>query len=189
MKIYLVRHAVFNNPGNVFPFHLPLYLTPEGRAKATRVGEWLVSQSVKGVPIVTSPIVRCVQTAEIIAGFTKSDVTLDERLIEVANPALQGKPMVGDHWKTEESDPDTETHDEIKKRMLAWYDGAVSGGGDVIGVSHGTPLMMLYLTLTNQLVPEHMWYPANEQNNIQRGEVAVLTIENKQVVSHERINL
>lgn len=189
MKIYLVRHAVFLNPNNVFPFHLPLYLSPSGRHHIHRVGEWFKAQHISEIPVVSSPIVRCVQTAEIIASHTKSDVTLDDRLIEVTNPKLQATPRPNDHWKTEESDPDTETHTDILMRMKSWMNDMIKTGGDVIGVSHATPLTLLYFTLTGQSIPEHLWSPEHESNNIQRGEIAVLTIENKIFSKAERITV
>lgn len=187
MKIYLVRHAVFHNPNNVFPFHLPLYLSPVGRKHVKRVGEWFASKSASGLPVISSPIVRCVQTSEIIASVTKSDVTLDERLIEVANPKLQGTPLPPEHWKTEESDPDTESIEDIRKRVFNWFEDMLKTGGDVIGVSHGTPLTVLYFTLTGQTVAPHLWSPENESKNIQRGEIAVLTIDNKNLIKYDRV--
>lgn len=189
MKIYLVRHAVFLNPKNVFPFHLPLYLSPVGRRHVHRAGEWFKSQSVSGLPVISSPIVRCVQTTEIIASHTKSDVTLDERLIEVTNPKLQGMPLPKDHWKTEETDPDTETHDDILKRMQRWMNDMIKTGGDVIGVSHGSPITILYFTLTGTPIPKHFWSPQNEPNNIQRGEIVVLNVENGEFRNAQRIKV
>lgn len=187
MNVYLVRHAEFLNPNKIFPFHLPLYLSPAGRAHVHRVGDWFTSQNLTGLPIVASPIVRCVQTAEIIAAHTTSDVTLDERLIEVANPKLQGTPFPVDPWQLEETHPDTETHAGILTRTRSWMNDMIKTGGDIIGVSHGTPLTILYFSLMGQEIPAHLWSPENELKNIQRGEIAVLTFESGQLKEGKRV--
>src|SRR3990167_6732742 len=90
MHIYLVRHTLYHNPENIYAFHLPLYLSPEGRKHAGRVGDWFKNNVFPAIPIYTSPIVRTVQTAEIIASFTKSFVTVDNNLIE-SSSRLQGE--------------------------------------------------------------------------------------------------
>jgi hypothetical protein len=40
MHISLVKHAKYHNPENIFPFHLPVYLSVEGQKHAQRVAEW-----------------------------------------------------------------------------------------------------------------------------------------------------
>src|SRR3989344_4403861 len=82
MHIYLVRHTLYHNPENIYAFHLPLYLSPEGRKHAGRVGDWFKNNVSSAIPIYTSPIVRTVQTAEIIASINNFQVQTDERLID-----------------------------------------------------------------------------------------------------------
>ena len=65
MRIHLVRHA--HCVGGGFD-DFERYLTLEGRTAAQRTGEALVRQESKPSTILTSPLVRAVQTAEIISG-------------------------------------------------------------------------------------------------------------------------
>lgn len=187
MKIYLVRHAAYSNPANVFAFHLPVYLSIEGRNHVQRIGEWFKANDLIGLPITSSPIVRCVQTSEIVAAHTSSNVTLDERLVEVANPVLQGMSMSPDHWSIEDAHPDTETLEQVRDRMFNWLDDTIAADQDIVGVSHGTPLTVLYNTLTNQPLPRPLWSPEQTPKNIQRGEIAILTIKDRKLINHERI--
>ena len=88
MHIYLVRHTKYHNPENIFPFHLPVNLSVEGREHARRIADWFTNKKLIKLPIFTSPVVRCVQTAEIIAGQTDSFVSADERLVETYSPGI-----------------------------------------------------------------------------------------------------
>ena len=90
MTIYLVRHGNYLNPQNIYPFLLPVVLSPEGIEQIDRVGQWFKDQSALELPIYTSPVKRCVQTAEIISHAIDSSITVDDRLIEVRCPNLQG---------------------------------------------------------------------------------------------------
>ncbi|MBI1862751.1 histidine phosphatase family protein [Candidatus Microgenomates bacterium] len=187
MKIYLVRHAAYSNPENVFAFHLPVYLSIEGRDHVQRIGEWFKTNDLTSLPIMSSPIVRCVQTSEIIAGHIGSNVTLDERLVEVANPVLQGTSMSPEHWSIEDAHPDTETLEQVCNRMFNWLDDIIAADQDIVGVSHGTPLTVLYNTLIDQPLPRPLWSPEQTPKNIQRGEIAILTIKDRRLIDHERI--
>ena len=82
MYIYLVRHLEYENPEGIYPFYLPLNLSTKGRNDADKIANWFVKGKLLGLNIYTSPIVRCVQTANIIAEKTNSSVAIDQRLIE-----------------------------------------------------------------------------------------------------------
>lgn len=66
MRVLLVRHgiAIDEEPGLGDEER---YLTPEGRAKTRKVAELLARQGVTVDRILTSPLVRATQTAEIVA--------------------------------------------------------------------------------------------------------------------------
>jgi phosphohistidine phosphatase len=66
VKIYLIRHAqaVDEGPGLVDESR---YLSEKGRAVALAVGETLAKAGVELDTMLTSPLVRAVQTAELIA--------------------------------------------------------------------------------------------------------------------------
>jgi broad specificity phosphatase PhoE len=157
MHIYLVRHAKYHNPDNIFPFHLPVHLSREGREHVHRVGKWFVTQGLLELPIFTSPIARCVQTAEIVASHTNSYVACDTRLIETSSPRLQGvvQPAV-DAWKTELTDTSRETQDSVRKRAVAFFEEKVNEQTDCILVSHGDPITILYFHLLGKKLPEEL---------------------------------
>lgn len=67
MKIYLARHAqaVSAGPGLT---DSDRFLSPDGRQTARYVGGKLREEGVEPVAVLSSPLVRAVQTAELIAG-------------------------------------------------------------------------------------------------------------------------
>ena len=177
MNIYLVRHTPYYNPDNLFAFHLPMYLSEEGRMHAHLLGEWFVKNIGNNLPIYTSPIVRCVQTSEIVASHTKSFVATDDRLIETRLPNLQGKKQpIEKAWITEEHDSSRESRETILRRVLSIYNERVSAGNDCILVSHGDPITLLYYHLNKMEFPEYMWGPDNDKNIIHRGEIVKIEI-------------
>jgi broad specificity phosphatase PhoE len=184
MHIYIIRHTKYHNPENIFPFRLPVYLSKEGRAHAHQIGEWLKKRKLSKLPIHTSPIVRCVQTAEILASYTNSFVTCDDRLIEVDNPTIQGTIQPAkDAWKLEEFHPDRETNLSVRQRMISIFEEKVKEQHDCILVSHGDPITTLYYHLQNKQLPEHLWSPANADKVIDKGEIVDIEInENEPMV-------
>lgn len=190
MHIYLVRHTKYHNPENIFPFHLPVYLSVEGRAHAQRIAKWFEEKKITDVPIYSSPIVRCVQTAEIIAAKTQSFVMTDGRLVETFSPQAQGKVQPAqDPWKAELADPDRESQASIQDRAVDIFDEKVKLGEDVILVSHGDPLTILYFYLNNDALPEELWSPAYEDKVIERGEIVDVEVENGKVVGMSRFKV
>jgi phosphohistidine phosphatase len=98
MKLYLVRHATASD---VAPSDAERELTREGRDEARILGKALANLGVKPSRILSSPLVRARQTAEIAAKALEfpGDV---ETLDELANSAPTAsflkalKPSVGD---------------------------------------------------------------------------------------------
>jgi phosphohistidine phosphatase len=72
MQIFLIRHSRAIDPDHgVLDEHR--HLSSEGRALASAVGRLLAAEGVRLERLLTSPLVRAVQTAEIVArelGFT-----------------------------------------------------------------------------------------------------------------------
>ena len=67
MKLYLIRHTDAVQVGEGGVSDSERYLTSEGRAEARRVAGKLSKKGAKFDGILTSPYVRAVQTAEIVA--------------------------------------------------------------------------------------------------------------------------
>src|SRR5580765_1210383 len=68
MRVTLIRHA---EAGDDAPRDESRALTVRGRADARRLGRVLARRGVRFSAIVTSPLVRAVQTAEIVAAATE----------------------------------------------------------------------------------------------------------------------
>ncbi len=68
MRVTLIRHA---EAGDDAPRDESRALTSRGRADARRLGRALARRGVRFTAIVTSPLVRAVQTAEIVAAATE----------------------------------------------------------------------------------------------------------------------
>ena len=68
MRVTLIRHA---EAGDDAPRDESRALTARGRADARRLGRALARRGVRFTTIVTSPLVRAVQTAEIVAAATE----------------------------------------------------------------------------------------------------------------------
>ncbi len=188
MHIYLVRHTEYVNPDNVFAFFLPFYLSDEGRKKAGRIGSWFVQKGCMGIPIYTSPIVRTVQSAEIIASKTESFVKTDGRLIEVACPNLQGKKQPEKPWIAEEDDPSHESRDAVRARMLSILEEKIQENTDCIFVSHGEGTTILYYHFLKKDLPKYLWSTENKENVIHRGDIVDLEITGAAVTSVRRIS-
>jgi broad specificity phosphatase PhoE len=184
MKLYFVRHTEYYNPAHLYAFHLPFHLTEYGRKQAASLGDWFVSKHIKEIPIIASPIVRTVQTAELISAKTNSMVTVDRRLIESACPELQGKVHATEkHWIEEEDNRTRESHKSMLQRMKSICDETVSSGKDTILVSHGDPLTVLYYYLIQEHPPRYFWDPKNAALVIQRGEIVEVKLDDGEVKS------
>ncbi len=187
MKLYFVRHTEYYNPAHLYAFHLPFHLTEFGRRQADTLGEWFIKRELHKTPIIASPIVRTVQTAEIIAAQTKSMVIIDRRLIESSCPELQGKVHASEkHWIEEEDNRTRETHKSMLQRMKSICDETVADGRDTILISHGDPLTVLYYYLIQEEAPRYFWDPENAEKVIQRGEIIEVTLSDGTVQNVER---
>jgi broad specificity phosphatase PhoE len=181
MTIYLVRHTQYHNPENIFPFHLPVYLSADGREHAKRVAAWFAEQRLEKLPIFTSPIARCVQTAEIIAAKTDSFVATDARLVETYSPGIQGTTRPGkDDWMVEDDDPSRETAKSITDRVTSIFEEKKAEQQECILVSHGDPLTILYYHLLGKPLPPEMWNPQNQDLVISRGEIVKIEIKDNE---------
>jgi len=189
MNIYLVRHTEYENPQGIFAFHLPVYLSKKGRKDAVKIGKWFVKNKLENLPIYTSPIVRCVQSSELIASQTGSFVKVDSRLIEVPCDNLEGKKKPKqESWVLEQDDPSREPKDKVIKRMMSIFTERVKDNKDCILVSHGEPLTFLYFHLTNTVIPKYPWSPENKNIIIRKGELVKMEIRNGSLVRAKKLS-
>ena len=157
MNIFLVRHAKYDNPEKIYPYHLPLVLSEEGRQQAKKIGQWFKDNNFMNLPIYTSPIVRTRETAEIIASITDSKIYEDEDLTEVRWNKLQGKPMPKDNDWSECYKPGIqEDPASIFARTKKVFDKRVKENKDSILVTHGDNITLLYCFLENRIAPREL---------------------------------
>jgi phosphohistidine phosphatase len=86
VRVTLIRHA---EAGDDAPRDESRALTARGRADARRLGRVLARRGVRFTTIVTSPLVRAVQTAEIVAAATeyRGRMAATDLLVPEADPA------------------------------------------------------------------------------------------------------
>ena len=80
VRVHLLRHA---HAGNAFEWIGDDDLRPltdKGRKQSQRLGEFLAAHGVRPDVIVSSPLVRAQQTAEIVAGVLDMTIKTDKRL-------------------------------------------------------------------------------------------------------------
>lgn len=146
--VHLVRHGEVHNPARVRYGRMPGFgLSDRGRAQAEATAHHLAARGIAA--IVSSPLERAVQTAEIIARACGIDrVTCDDRLIE-SETVFDGLPLVAPaypwHWHRlwNPVRPSWgEPFDAIAARMLAVVRelAARHPHGEAVAVSHRTPI-------------------------------------------------
>ncbi len=156
--IYLLRHCEYSNPRNILPGRLPVELSQTGIAQATLLQEEFAHKNIE--KIYSSAVLRCKQTAEIIANG-KISVEYDPRLLET-HSAYQG------FWV---ENPQTDWNDffshkdelggeglaDIQKRITDFWESViVNSTGNSIVCSHGDPLMVLQHYLHNKKLPSDL---------------------------------
>lgn len=189
MIIFLVRHTEYENPDNIYPFHLPVNLSTLGRENAKLIGKWFKKNNHSKLPIYSSPIARCIQTSEIIASETQSYISFDIRLIETYCPGLQGKTKPKkDAWKIENDELTRESKESILKRMLNILTEKINENHDCILVSHGDQTTMLYYLFRNKSFPTYFWDPENSDNIVNMGDIVKIKVEDNKVIDIAKIN-
>lgn len=152
MYLYLIRHAqpFYSAPG---PYHLPPGpgLTDDGIAQAARLGPILAGAGIERV--VSSPLRRCMMTAEPLAAALKLDLLIDHDLRE-------GQPE--------------ETPADVTVRMLR-ATLAQSEARVVALVSHNAPLVYLLQALTH----DEVILPAKDRRGNQLAESMVWAVYNR----------
>ena len=80
MDLFIIRHAwAAQRDGSAYPDDSLRPLTDEGRNRFTRVIEALVSRGLAPQLIFTSPMLRCVQTAEVLAAALGEKIEVAQR--------------------------------------------------------------------------------------------------------------
>lgn len=160
---YFLRHgdATKNHPdintsaADGFP------LTAAGQAAVASAARELADKKV--TRIITSPTLRTRQTAELLAEFLKTPVTIDERFLEIRTGQFEGQPREAyraffeserEMWRRRPSGG--ENREDVFRRVRdAVIDLNTHHRGEVfVIVSHGDPLWFLKAWLEGQSLPD-----------------------------------
>jgi broad specificity phosphatase PhoE len=153
--VWLARHGEVHNPSNILYGRLPrIALTPEGRRQAQALAEFLRKRPLSA--IYSSPMLRARKTAEIVLqahpelGRVRRDVDLTEVRTGWEGEALADLEAIDWDFYTHPRKPGDESLLAIQHRMQRWLKRIQSrhAGGEVLGVSHGDPILILVGTLS-----------------------------------------
>ncbi|MBI2411201.1 MAG: histidine phosphatase family protein [Candidatus Kerfeldbacteria bacterium] len=147
---YLVRHVQYSNSEKISPGRLPLELSEHGIEQARILQQFFQDKHIE--TIYSSPVLRCKQTAEIIAAST-IPIHYDIRLAEIFS-ANQGNREI-DNWRKAlyEFVPTLggESPQDVQQRMIDfWATTLFESDKNYIICSHGDPLFFLYQFLCQQ---------------------------------------
>jgi len=148
--IYLVRHCDYDNPLNIMPGRLPVPLSRDGKSQAKKLYDFFSKKKIE--KIYSSAVLRCKQTAEIIAN-NKISIEYDKRLLETFS-AYQG------HWKIDWSqffshldELGGESNLDIQNRMVDFIKKTkFQNGKEYIICSHGDPLFFFYQYMADEKI-------------------------------------
>jgi broad specificity phosphatase PhoE len=153
--IWLARHGEAHNPENVLYGRLPrVRLTAEGRRQAAAIAESVRSRRLAA--IYSSPMLRARRTAEaaLEAHPELQRIRIDSDLQEVRT-AWEGEPLaalerIDWDFYTNPRHADDESLRGIHDRMQRWLKRVLRrhAGQEVLGVSHGDPILILVGTLS-----------------------------------------
>jgi broad specificity phosphatase PhoE len=154
-RLLLVRHGItdWNREGR-FQGHLDPPLSDEGREEAQLLAGRLSTDGEQPVRVVSSPLLRARQTAEILAGARR--ITIDRRLLEIGQGAWEGRThaeLARDEaeryarWRASrgaDPPPGGEPIDAAAGRVAAGIDEALGRDGwPLCVVAHGGILRLL----------------------------------------------
>jgi broad specificity phosphatase PhoE len=163
--IWLARHGEAHNPSELLYGRLPrVRLSIEGRRQAQALADFLAPRLLAA--IYSSPMLRARRTAEAVLA-TRSDlarIRIDADLQEV-HTGWEGEPLnsleqIDWDFYGHPRGADDESLQMICDRMQRWLQRVLRrhAGTEVLGVSHGDPVLILASTLRGvPLVPERIF--------------------------------
>jgi broad specificity phosphatase PhoE len=164
--IWLARHGEAHNPRNLLYGRLPrVRLTPEGRRQAMALADFLEHRPLSA--IYSSPMLRARRTADIILAHHRDvgRVHIDSDLQEVRT-AWEGEPIedleaIDWDFYSNPRDPADESLQAIHDRMMRWLNRMLRRheGSEVVGVSHGDPILIIVGTLRGLPLDPHRIFP------------------------------
>jgi broad specificity phosphatase PhoE len=160
--VWLARHGEVHNPGQVLYGRLPrMQLSPEGRRQAGALADFLGPRPLAA--IYSSPMLRARRTAGIVLASHPGlqRLRIDADLQEV-HTGWQGQPLealerINFDFYAHPFGSGDESLSTIHDRMQRWLNRMLlrHAGAEVVGVSHGDPILILAGSLAGlRLDPE-----------------------------------
>ena len=179
--VWLARHGEVHNPGGVLYGRLPrMRLSPAGERQARALADFLAPRRLAA--IYSSPMLRARKTAAFILDRQPSldRVRIDRDLQEV-HTSWQGEPLAAlerINWDfyTHPRGAHDESIETIHARMQRWVRRVLRrhAGAEVVGVSHGDPILILVGALRGLSLDRRHLFP---QPYIEPGTVFRLRFE------------
>lgn len=146
-----MRHGEVENPKAIRYGRLPGYhLSAEGRESVTKAAEFFIDRPIEH--IYSSPLERTQQTATLIGlALPKVEISLDKRILETKTAKkFEGKSRDAAFYIPDRPTEGAESKEEIIARMYQFLEEKTikHHGKEVIAVSHGDPIALLYNKLT-----------------------------------------
>lgn len=189
MKIYLVRHGDVFNPRGLIYGRLPGFkLSETGIKEAKEAGKYLDSLGAKPEIIITSPLLRTVQTAKIIQTFFPDVKIIKEKKIVEGDIGWQGivkKDLIRKKiWDQYLSAPSSITTGErfsgVQKRVAEWIkEFAKKPYEQAIVVSHQDLIRSLILFLQERPLDDLNKFPTAT------GSVTVINLDKSAVLQKD----
>ena len=164
--VWLARHGEVHNPGNVLYGRLPrIRLTPEGQRQARALANYLHGRPLAA--IYSSPMLRARRTAEAVldAHSELQRLRIDSDLQEVRTgwegESLASLERIDWDLYANPRHPDDESLETIQARMQRWLRRVLKrhAGQEIVGVSHGDPILILAGTLNGLPLDPHRIFP------------------------------
>lgn len=183
--VYLLRHCRYDNPRKILPGRLPLELSAEGKQTAKRLCDHFQDKNIGR--IYTSAVLRCRQTAEIVADG-KIPIVFDQRLLETlsAYQGFWGENWHGDgfHFFTHRPELGGENLADIQKRMASFWDEVIPDlKENIIILSHGDPLQALYAYVHHLPLPADNAQEKDIPGWLNPGEFLEIETQGKKIIS------
>lgn len=201
--IYLFRHGEveypLNDKGQKLLYGPDVNLSAEGRKGVKLLGNQLLKDRVSIDIFYTSPSLRAIQTADIIAEILGiKTIIQNENLKDTYTPGYTGTPYkdliaIGGNTYENPRSPDQETIIHISKRMVQAFKKVFNKTKKeriLIGiVSHGDPLRILLERLLHPENPLPNPATMRDKDYLEKGTAVRLVLDNNmRVLEHKFIN-
>ncbi len=148
--VHFVRHGEVENPRSIRYGRLPgFHLSERGRKQVEQTSLFFVKRPIDH--IYSSPLERTQQTATLLGfAFPHIPITIDSRILEIQTSSqIEGKTRETNFHHLLQPASDAETMAEITARMRHFTEEKIieHQGREIIAVSHGDPIALLYHSL------------------------------------------